>query len=134
MEPVLARKSGSLASCSRRSAGTAASRRNGSPRRSQPSGSTAANRSWVGGCQVHRRFVASVPSSTSGSGSPARTVKRRTAFILATLEHPDDLLTACTLIEQDLFMGRMGQPGRLDNEGRSRNETGGRTGEWSAGH
>src|SRR6185295_6437812 len=44
-----------------------------------------ANRSWVGGCQVQRRLLASMPRSARDSGNPARTAKRRTAFTHGTL-------------------------------------------------
>ena len=50
------------------------------PARSQASGSSVANRSSVGGCQLHRRLVASVCSGASAGGSCARTVKRRRAL------------------------------------------------------
>ena len=73
--------SASAASSASLAVGISPSSRTGSwPARSQASGSSVANRSSVGGCQLHRRLVASVCSGASAGGSCARTVKRRRAL------------------------------------------------------
>src|SRR5207247_1012449 len=70
------------------------------PEASQPSGSMAANSSWVGGCQLQRRFRARTRSGSRAAGTVGSTVSRRSGLMTP------DYTSAPTRLDHDAATSR----------------------------